>query len=202
MGEYAHRKSDNAYIKIGTCEAMYYLRFDDIDKVRYSDGDLSDVNAGRSFRIPFPGEDHLMPGADDYEPFFSVRLQPYKDSDTGELVEFDAEGTDSHPGAVYLRHDSGLKLRLPCYHGLKLPEAEPGYEPEWFGKDPAFFEFVRVKLTPNGLLPLVQCRHCRKLFYSTWADVLPHIQDQQLRDRLTLYAIWRPGDALPDSRST
>jgi hypothetical protein len=35
MGEYATRKSDNEYIKIGTCESMYYLRFDDINQVVY-----------------------------------------------------------------------------------------------------------------------------------------------------------------------
>ena len=33
MGEYARRKSDNESIKIGTCESMYYLRYEDRDKV-------------------------------------------------------------------------------------------------------------------------------------------------------------------------
>ena len=38
MGEYAIRKSDNDCIKIGTCEDMYYLRYEDQDKVTPDSG--------------------------------------------------------------------------------------------------------------------------------------------------------------------
>ncbi len=34
MGEYAKRASDGVEVKIGTCEAMYYLRFEDRDASR------------------------------------------------------------------------------------------------------------------------------------------------------------------------
>ena len=47
MGEYAIRKSDNDCIKIGTCEDMYYLRYEDQDKVTPDSFQLS------SFLIDF-----------------------------------------------------------------------------------------------------------------------------------------------------
>ena len=61
MGEYAIRKSDRQSIKIGTCEDMYYLRFEDQDKVTPESG--SDF--GYRWRIPFPSEDNILPG--DYD---------------------------------------------------------------------------------------------------------------------------------------
>ena len=38
MGEYAIRKSDGESIKIGTCEDMYYLRYEDRFKVTPEEG--------------------------------------------------------------------------------------------------------------------------------------------------------------------
>ena len=58
MGEYAIRKSDRQSIKIGTCEDMYYLRYEDQDKVTPESG--SDF--GFRWRIPFPSEDKILPG--------------------------------------------------------------------------------------------------------------------------------------------
>jgi len=200
MGEYATRKSDNEHIKIGTCESMYYLRFDDIDHVIY-DYDLRDTEANTSFRIPFPDEDHLLPGAGCLTYNRGYRLRAYIDSNTDQRVDFDSAPYAEHPGNLQLTHPCGLLLNVSCYHGHRLPEAHGGFRPFWNGKDPAFFELVRVKLTPDGLLPLVQCHHCTALFRSDWASVLMHIANQELRDRLTAYAIWRPGDALPDSRA-
>jgi len=68
MGEYA--KFGNSEIKIGTCEDMYYLRFEDRYKVRHLPGNVDpnkDSEAAHlRFRLPFPDEDHILPGG--YEP--------------------------------------------------------------------------------------------------------------------------------------
>jgi hypothetical protein len=69
MGEYATHNQQS--IKIGTCEDMYYLRFDQRQLVRHEPGNV-DVNhaetaAALRFRFPFPEEDEVQPGCfDDY----------------------------------------------------------------------------------------------------------------------------------------
>ncbi len=65
MSEYAIRKSDKASIKIGTCESMYYLRHEDIDKIIPEETGFKPK--GLIFRLPFPDEDHILPG--DYEQY-------------------------------------------------------------------------------------------------------------------------------------
>ena len=58
MGEYAKHKGEE--IKIGTCENMYYLRFDQRHKVKALPGNVdpngADAYALR-FRFPWPNED-------------------------------------------------------------------------------------------------------------------------------------------------
>jgi hypothetical protein len=64
MGEYAQRKDNGQEVKIGTCEEMYYLRFEDRAKVR---GIPNSVDPSREpynlrFRLPYPDEDGMGPG--------------------------------------------------------------------------------------------------------------------------------------------
>jgi len=184
MGEIATRKFDQERVKIGTCESMYYLRWDDIDRVVIN-YDLR--QPGLSFRLPFPDEDDQLPGQ--YDPYNrGYRLLPYEDD--GHTIAFEAPETIAHPGLIQLHHLSGLLINAHCFHGLRLPEGSEEIQSHWNGKDPHAWELVRVKHHPGaGLLPLIQCRHCGQLFRSDWASVLPHVQDQTLRDRLTAYAV-------------
>jgi hypothetical protein len=185
MGELATRKSDRQRIKIGTCESMYYLRWDDIDRVEI-DYDLREP--GLSFRLPFPDEDDQLPGQ--YEAYNrGYRLLPYEDD--GHTMAFEAGDTIAHPGIIQLHHSaSGLLVNASCFHGLRLPEGSDELQTHWNGKDPYVWELIRVKNHPGaGLLPLISCRHCGSLFRSDWASVLPHVADQTLRDRLTAYAV-------------
>ena len=71
MGEYAIRKSDNQEIKIGTCEYMYYIRYEDRNKVSPlpNNTDCS-KELNLIWRLPFPSEDHIQIG--NYEPFNHV----------------------------------------------------------------------------------------------------------------------------------
>lgn len=64
MGEYA--KFNGESIKIGTCEDMYYLRYDQRGLVIHESGNV-DVTDRETvphlrFRFPFPEEDAVMPG--------------------------------------------------------------------------------------------------------------------------------------------
>lgn len=184
MGEHALRLSDRQTVKIGTCQAMYYLRWDDIDKVRIK----YDLRIpGLWFRLPFPDEDDIEPG--NYDDFNrGYRLLPYQVSGDAAPVLFEAEGSSGHPGNIQLSHGSGLLLNVACYHGSKLPGDSKDIKAGWNGKDPYTWELYMVKNHPGeGLLPLVRCRHCGGTFRSTWAAVLPHISDERFRDRLTDY---------------
>lgn len=58
MSEYAKRKSDGEEIKIGICEEMMFLRFEDKDKVIPVKGS----GFGYRWRLPFPDEDNTLPG--------------------------------------------------------------------------------------------------------------------------------------------
>jgi hypothetical protein len=40
MGEFALRRSDNERVKIGTCENLYYLRYEDRMKVAQDENNL------------------------------------------------------------------------------------------------------------------------------------------------------------------
>ena len=64
MGEYATYNGDS--IKIGACEDMYYLRYDQRHMVKQEAHSLDPTNCdGLRFRFPFPDEDDMPPGAFD-----------------------------------------------------------------------------------------------------------------------------------------
>jgi hypothetical protein len=63
MGEYATHAGQS--VKIGTCEDMYYLRYDQRHQVTPERGSVDPVaDAGvLRFRFPWPDEDHCEPGS-------------------------------------------------------------------------------------------------------------------------------------------
>ena len=83
MGEYAKLKTTGEDVKIGTCENMYYLRFEDRYKVIY---DLSFDNY--RFRLPFPDEDNI--GIGNYNNYDrGIDLIPHYDEDIKLTTYFD-----------------------------------------------------------------------------------------------------------------
>ena len=175
MGEYAKLKSTSEEVKIGTCENMYYLRFEDRHKVIY---DYSFT--GYRFRLPFPDED--------------IELTSYFDD------IYKAHYQD-HKGLIQLKHESGLMINAACYHGYKLPDNNDSKDLKAFfnGASMSNFELSQVKIQLNEetkvkeLIPIVRCKHCKMPFRANWASVLLHIrqntkEDKILYERLTEYA--------------
>lgn len=82
MGELAKLGSDT--IKIGTCEDMYYLRYDQRHRVTPMSGSVNPVTDAPAlrFRFPWPDEDKALPGAfDPYDRGVCVRgLMPPADA--------------------------------------------------------------------------------------------------------------------------
>jgi hypothetical protein len=172
MGEYANYKGQQ--IKIGTGEAMYYLRYEDRAKVRPIPNSLDpkehlDI---LSFRLPFPDEDGMGPGN-------------YEDYARGSRL-FGFKGSESlGAGTIQLTHPNGLLLNAPCYHGSKLPDGGD-IKAFWNGRDPHHFELLRIGVRRGKVAPIIQCKYCRKEWNTDWADIEEYIEPG-LRKALSIY---------------
>ncbi len=176
MGEHAIRISDNTEIKIGTCEMMYYIRYEDRNKVRRDENSLDcSKENGLFWRIPFPDEDN-------------IKIGEYEAYNRGFLLQgFKVEDSDKDKGIIQLSHESGLMLNVTCYHGEKLPESTAEIKPFWNGKDPNAYELISIKNNPTEIRYVVRCKFCRKMWSYTWDDIKDYISDPILKARLEAY---------------
>ena len=195
MGEYATRISDGQEVKIGTCESMYYLRFEDRHKVAGLRGNVNpNIEAEAAqlrFRLPFPDEDNVRVG-EYVKHDRGERL--YKMVDTisyGKVSEdFEDATTADDPGIIQLSHPCGLLLNVPCYHGQKLPEGSKDIHAHWNGKTWHLELYQLRPVLENRVLriyPVVHCRFCRHAWRYQWSDVIDYIHGE-LKDRLAVYA--------------
>lgn len=145
MGEYA--KYMGQEIKIGTCEDMYYLRYDQRHSVSAITGSVDPRGPqalGIRFRFPWPDEDHIHPGSFDA---YNRALTIYG-------LDM-PEGVDHY--RVQFRADAGYLVSIPCpegkdhSHGLKI--ARNGFA--------GAVRLVQQKLLANGrVVPVLQCGGC------------------------------------------
>jgi hypothetical protein len=176
MGEYAIRNSDEQKIKIGTCENMYYIRYEDRLKVAKLAGNLDcSKELGLFWRLPFPDEDHKQPG--DYEEF--DRSYPLKG--------FEPNVSGSNPGTLQMRHESGLMINVNCYHGSKLPESNADIQPFWNGKA-WHFSLYQVTNTEDDIKGAIRCNACGKTWTCDINEITEFIYDDELKARLEKYA--------------
>jgi len=181
MGEYALYNHEQ--VKIGTCEDMYYLRYEDRFKVSKLPGNVDPVSDATSlrFRLPFPDEDNIQPGG--YEEYNRYERLYAKDDTECRNIHIGEDST----GIIQLTHkDSGLLLNVPCHHGQKLPEVGPNMKAFWNGKGHALV-LSAIRPTEEGVKPIVRCRFCDHAWRFDWADVFPYVQGE-MRARLRAYA--------------
>lgn len=185
MGEYA--KYNGQQIKIGTCESMYYLRYSDRHNVMPESGSLNPATTNNLFwRLPFPDEDNIGPGGySDYNRGLRLYKVEKDHLDQSIAIDFPADDLQDNPGTLQLRHESGLLVNVPCHHGAKLPDIQ-GAEVFWNGKTHSI-ELAFLKNTDDGVLPVIRCRHCDKMWRCSWDEVLPYISDEIMRERLEAY---------------
>ena len=169
MGEYAMYGLNE--IKIGTCESMYYLRYEDREHVEPMSGNVNPAREKNLFwRLPYPDEDTQNPGTyEDYNR--GERL--YKKGVGGYCHDFHDPELAESPGIMQMSHPCGLLVNVPCYHGEKLPDLGDA-KTFWNGKS-WFLELAFVKNTDDGVLPVVRCRHCGSMWRYTWDEVLPYV---------------------------
>src|SRR3990167_4240466 len=191
MGEYARFNGNT--IKLGTCESMYYVRFEDRDKVQPESHSLNAATApGLFWRLPFPDEDDNGPGNyPDYNRglrLYRVLKDPENSFRPDRVEDFEDTETVSDPGIIQLTHKCGLLLNVPCYHGIGLPQVQKPMQAFWNGRG-HFFELASVKDHPGrGLMPVVHCRHCGHMWRYEWAEILPFVAEEVMLGRLTVYA--------------
>lgn len=179
MGEYAKYRGDE--IKIGTCESMYYLRFEDRHLVEWIRGNVDPANdMGLFWRLPFPDEDGRGPGS-------------YTDYCRGTELRkgneyFRCDNLADDAGNIQLTHQCGYLVNMPCHHGEHLPDLGDKVRTFWNGKAGSFYELRHVKNTAEGVKPVIACRFCGNLWRMEWADVLEWIPCRDLRSRLAVHA--------------
>lgn len=150
MGEYARIKTTGEEIKIGTCEDMYYLRFDQRHLVSKLSGNVDpnsdDVYALR-FRFPWPDEDNCEPGGDFHNNAFE-RAFPIPGATM-------PDGVDHY--SVQFVASAGYVTSLPCPEG---PQALKNLTIHRNGFSGAV-KLVQQKLLKDGrLVPVCMCGGC------------------------------------------
>lgn len=170
MGENA--KYNGKLVKIGTSEMMYYLRYEDRFKVKKDNHSLDPATCMNLFwRLPYPDEDGNYIGG-------NIRH-------TRGIPLYDYYPTDLESYTMQIHDDkSCLLVNVACYHGIKLPEASADFHPHWNGKAGYFFELKWIKNMADGLWPVYECRFCGGMWRTGWEDVLPHIKDAEMVERL------------------
>jgi len=169
MGEYAKRKSDGEKVKIGTCESMYYCRYEDKNKVIYDFGDYSYF-----WRLPFPDEDNITVG--NYDPY----------NRGSQLTGFEDLELINDPGIMQVSSKSGLLLNVNCYHGYKLPTGSTDIKPFWNGKG-NFFELNSIKNVDKKFRFVVTCKYCRHMWSYEPQEIIDNIVNSELKTRLKKY---------------
>jgi hypothetical protein len=179
MGECATYKGE--YIKIGTCENMYYLRYEDRLKVENPSFQVA-TEANLFWRLPFPDEDEI--GIGHYEQHNKgLRLwREIKTPGTQPDSHLNFEDSELEPGKLQMSHKCGYLMSVPCYHGFDLPD-----NCHWNGKG-WFLELAFIKNTSDKKLhPVVRCKHCQKMWRYEWDDILEYTHGK-MRTRLEKYS--------------
>lgn len=162
MGEYA--KFGGSQIKIGTCEDMYYLRFDQREAVtaeRNSVDPVTDAPALR-FRFPFPDEDGIEPGSSQFhDKGFHRGIAVY-----GYTMP---SGVDH--STVQFVAQAGYNVSLPCpesekytdnAHGGRTLNADIRVHRNGFSGS---VQLVAQKFVEGvGLVPILRCGGCGSMW--------------------------------------
>jgi hypothetical protein len=161
MGEYATRKSDSENVKIGTCEDMYYLRFDQRWQVLAEPGNVDPVNDAEAlrFRFPWPDEDLIRPG-------------DFEDYNKGVRIDGLPASADVEHYSVQFSAPNGYLVSLPCPEsaeyvpaphgslsliGVNRTEAIRVHKNGYGGA----CKLVAQKFRPGiGLVPIMKCNAC------------------------------------------
>lgn len=175
----AIRIADGREVKIGTCNEMFFCRYDQLNQIHYKH-----MTDELLWRIPIPEEDHVKPGDFGYPLIQSSNVPWHMLIDEKKLQLEDKALILNNPG-VHQMHDGkmGLLATIKCYHGLKLPESNGDVQFCWNGKsNPLHLSFLE-----NGkdqMYVCVSCRCCRKIWCFSFNEIADAICSFWMKMRL------------------
>jgi hypothetical protein len=148
MGEYANYGKER--IKIGTCEDLYYLRYDQRHQIDALPGNVDPCNPEHlkelRFRFPFPWEDQVEPGAfTDHSYGFPAPAEFTLHEDGHETCQF------SNP--------AGYLVSLPCpesKEGKAFQETHKIHRNGWLGG----VSITQQKWVDGALWTVARCNGC------------------------------------------
>ena len=164
MGEYAKLIGSGEEVKIGTCEDMLYLRFDQRHQVWPQRGNVDPTRADElaviRFRFPWPDEDNIAPGA-------------FRDSDRKLAIHVPSPPEVEHSTVQFVAREQGYLVSLPC------PEGPNQIEGVRIGRNgfagPTFL--VQQAVRNGRLVAIMQCVCGRRYNLPTIIDAEPYISD-------------------------
>lgn len=175
----AIRISDNAKVKIGTCNEMFYCRYDQLDQIHYEH-----ETKGLLWRIPIPDEDGIKPGDFEY-PIIHTDYIPFEHRiDSSMLKVGDIELMTNNPGYRQLVDKyCGLIVSIKCLHGLELPKSGNEARFFWNGKaNPLYLSFLEN--ADDQMFVCVSCRCCNKTWGFGFNEIFPAIMSLWMKLRL------------------
>jgi len=181
-------KYNGKAVKIGTCEMMYYLRYEDRHKVTAMSGNVDPSNCpGLFFRLPFPDEDGIRPGYyDSHDPFVKYENGSYYTNHYCMLDNLHPSLTEGpiDPGLVQTTVPQlGLLVNLKCYHGLKLNASSNDAQFHWNGKrNPLVLSYL--KDTGTELRVCVNCIGCGHMWSFSWDEIEGAILNPEMKERI------------------
>lgn len=163
MGEYAIYKGER--VKIGTCNEMYYLRWEQRHDVKPLSGNVDPVKEIQSiwFRAPRHSEDGIAPGMFDYQGWNGVR--PIRLMIREDCQWFESEvrkiSIASQGISQVVNKKLGVLCNVPCYHGFtgELPKGM-----SYNGFNSNLLGIAGVGIRDNEACALIGCLGCGSTF--------------------------------------
>ena len=183
----ATRLSDGKRVKIGTCESMYYCRWDQRNEVDYPY-----MTTGLHWRLPLSKEDSIKPG--DFEHY---NVLEWSDMCRSHFVPWEAMVDEyamssenrkelaEHTGIVQTKVEAlGMLVNVTCHHGLVLNESVEGsVKFFWNGKrDALYFDGVWNK--EKELMVGMACSACGKSWSMSYQNAEPLFKSLRMKLRL------------------
>jgi hypothetical protein len=171
MGEYL--KVNGREIKLGTCESLYYVRLEDLQKIRATsideqvpgndsiDGYLNPSN-GYRYRFPFPEEDGIRAG--EYESYDKGKTVVINSQDAPKLYGY-LRGKEWEHNTIC--HSVGVEgggynvnIIMPCPLSHDFPRNEPSVKLSCGGAS-YVVEIIQQKQWEGKIWTVIRCGYCK-----------------------------------------
>lgn len=185
MSEIAIDKKTGKRVKIGCCDNLYYLRFEQRADVRALPGNVDPVRQSSElwYRLPLPEEEGTAPGAFEYSGPCGARPLPIfvpetvtgpdgKEAENPTWTKLRADLETRKSGIIQLKTGNGVLVNVPCFHGVckDLPQGM-----FYNGHHSQQLAAFAVGVAPSGVpAVLVGCRFCGR---SLFGYELPEFRD-------------------------